>query len=273
MLIPTLLYTIAIPGVLALALALIGRRSELAVAIAVSVSTIAASWGVVGRPELLPEDISRWIGHVALVGLVGAIVASSGSARRVWIARGAIALVVCYLVLRPLLAHRWGSAGVLVLAGATLSLVIYSAAVERVLQQSSPRVGMTVALISATAGSIAVAASGSLIVGQVGGGLATAIGALWALTVLRPARAVVVAHVLAPVVWAVVAIGMLYAAMPLHVAVLALLPPVVAYGGLLAPPRLRTAVAVVLALAAAAATIGLAARPPPVVEEADYGYE
>ncbi len=273
MLIPTLLYTIAIPGALALAIALIGRRRELTIALAVAASTIAASWGVVGQPELLPDDISRWIGHVAIAGLVGAVVATSGNARRIWIARIAIAVVVCYMVLRPLLDHRWGSGGVLVLAGATLSLVIYTAAVERVLQQSSPRVGTTIALISATAGSIAAAASGSLVIGQVGGGLAAGVGALWALTLVRPARAVVLAHVLAPVAWAIVVIGLLYAAMPLHVAVLALLPPVVACGGLLAPPRFRATVALALALAVIAATLGLAVKPPPVVEEADYGYQ
>lgn len=267
MLFPALLYAVAIPGALALAIALLGKRREPAVAAAVAVAAIAASWGIVGRPSLVPDDISQWLGHIAVVGLIGAVLA-----KRPWTARVVIAVVTGYLVIRPVL-HRWGTGGeLLVLGGGMLSLLIYATAIHRVLDQASPRVGTTIALISATASSVATAASGSLVIGEIGGGLATGVGVLWGITLLRPSRATNLAYVIAPVAWAVVVIGLLYAAMPLHVAVLALLPPIVACGGLLVPRR-GAVVSIALAVLATAATVGLAAKPPPVVEEADYGYE
>jgi len=276
LLISTLLYSVLIPGVIAFAIALVGRRTELAIATAIFAATIAGSWSVVGRPELVPDDISRWLGHIALLGAIAALASSvfRASERRVWAVRVIAALGVSYLVLRPILAHRWGMpTGLLVVAGAAVTVIVYGGALDQVLRRTSPRVGITVALVSMATSAATVAASGSLTIAQIGGGAAAGVGAVWVLALVRPAAAPSLAYVLAPVSWAVVAIGMLYASMPWHVAVLALSAPLVACLGLFAPRTgLRAAIPVGLALAIAGASVRLAITPPPVEEEAEYGY-
>jgi len=83
-------------------------------ALAGGAATNAGSWGIVGHPELVPVDISQWVGHVAVCGLVAAIVVATRfrtSELRAWCVRSAsaIALLTCYLVVRPLLSHRWST--------------------------------------------------------------------------------------------------------------------------------------------------------------------
>jgi hypothetical protein len=276
LLVSTLLYSVLIPGVIAFAIALVGRRTEIALALAIFAATVAGSWSVVGRPELVPDDISRWLGHLALLGAVAAIASSilRGSERRVWAVRVIAALGASYLVLRPILAHRWGlPTGLVVVGGAAATLVVYGGALDQVLRRTSPRVGITVALVSMATSAATVAASGSLTIAQIGGGAAAGVGAVWVLALVRPAPAPSLAYVVAPISWAVVAIGMLYAAMPWHVAVLALSAPLVACLGLFAPRSgLRAAIPVGLALAIAGVSVRLAVAPPPVEDEAEYGY-
>jgi hypothetical protein len=221
------LYGILLPGVVAVAVIAIARpwRREsdglllpALASVALFAAYVVGHLGLTGTLEFSPIDISNWLPHVAalgaLLGLALAFIRQRRALRSV--AVFAVGVAVIWLVLRPQLAFRFtGATGLLVVLGGGLALGAYYVAVERVLIGESARVGALFAVILAGVAPAIVALSGSLLLGQLGGVVASGVGALAAVALIfnHPALVRALPGFLAMTTGAFIALAYLYASM------------------------------------------------------------
>jgi len=293
MLVQIAVFGVVLPGAVSLATWAVARQlggeksRRVAGAAALFLAVHAASWALFGRPELTPLDVTGWVVHVAGIALVAGVIAALAQREKSlpWIARGAGAIAIAYLILRPLLAHQFtGVAAPLAVVAAAVTLMIYWLCLDQAVSRSTPRAGATVMLVIAAATAAAAGASGTVIVAQLGGAAAAGIGALWLVCLRSPDRELIRGSVpvAAAVGWSVTALATLYAAMSITVAAAVLATPVVAVvanavvSRRWADSRRARVLVVAATLVAAAAVVAVAVtdgRSLDPAAGADYGYD
>ena len=233
---------------------------------------LAAAYGVgftllLGWPALPPLDVTHatpWLAVIAAA--IAALPARAGAVRGA--AVGALGLLTGALLVSPLLGHGLSTASAalhIFLVGATFAL--FDRGLERAVTGLEPRSG-TLAVTTLTAGvATVVLFSDVASLAQVTGGLAAALGALFAVGLWRPAAAdisratPVIATILASTLWSAV----LYANGRYEVVALLAATPLVLWRlrPILANPRraiLTLAIPTAIALLPIGAAAGLAAR-------------
>lgn len=272
------------PLVVALAVAALATRwarlRRASGALALGAGALAGHLAWLGWPRT-PLVLDGWLVVVAALALVGAVVERTALAER-RAATHALRIVVAALVGAALLRAKapywepgqvWGTAA-LVALGVALAGALLDGAARRAAAPGWDLVTCW-ALAVATAG--ALHAGGSYRLALLAGGVAVALGVLFALRALdrRPERTadltVGLAAVLAPVLGALTARNTVYGEEPLATATLLALAPGGALAARLARARLGratepVALALVVVLAAAAAAIAIP------VEEPGYPY-
>ena len=282
MLVPLILYAMLIPGaVAALVFVALGQpwrepaRGRAAVmGPAIALGFLASYWGIAGSPAAVPVDVADWLPHIAAAAaLASAIETALASRAARWVARAAVSFGAAWLLFLPpgSDASPDMAEAVLAIAGSGLALM----ACWHLLAQSAADpgehrlVGAALAILVAGSAAAAVAASGSLKVGQLAGAVAAGCGALFAAMLLfaRAPRLDSAAGVIASITGSALILGLVYSELPTpSLALVALALPAYAlirnltHGRLSA--RLATAVRLGLVAALVAVAVGLAAMPP-----------
>ncbi|MEL6186325.1 MAG: hypothetical protein AAFU79_17000 [Myxococcota bacterium] len=194
-----LILSVVLPIVVATALVSIGHQlwrpgspvagGRWSVALAPSLGALAAIWAVKSLPGLPPSDYSQWAVWMSLLAAVGVLVLDrTGAPPAAHLGfRGLISLLVPFLVLSPLVNGSWGLgttlAWVLGAGGAIfLAWTVIDAQREAV---KGPKIPLALT-IWGTAGAIALAASGTMLLGQETGGATATLGVITVLGLLRP---------------------------------------------------------------------------------------
>lgn len=251
-LIEAALYGVMVPVVVAGAILMITFRSRApdrdrsstgwAVALALGAGYVAGYLTLLGLPPFPPVEANQWI---VLLAIVAALLALVDSFHRTpgWLRHGLrllLSFAVPWLVLGPMREHTW-STGESLLWSAGSGLVLFGliTAAETTTRQSRG-VSMPLSLLTLGVGtSLVLALSGSALLGQLGGVLSAALGAVLVFAWWRPdvemsrGPAAVVLVVLAGL-WLS---GYFYAEVPAASALLLLGAPGVVWLVLLTPLR------------------------------------
>ena len=192
MLIEAALWTVVIPGSVALIILTLAWRSGSLLQV-VSGSFAAGSgflvgyFGLRGLPGILPIDVTGWLFYAALAGIVvGSLHGSFEYNLSLRIAiRGGLLLFITWLFLQPLMEHTWsmavGSAWLVLLAG----IIFVSWQVIDKLSDT-PGVFVPLSLLLLTSGSsVVLALSGSIMLAQLGGVLAATLGAFLLVSIFK----------------------------------------------------------------------------------------
>jgi hypothetical protein len=261
-----LVFGILAPGAIALAVSALARpwradAGELEVA-ALAAAGIAAAYlavhrAIAGELSLAPVDVSGWLPHLVLAA-AGAAIAGARAARGAsWLLRAAVSAGAAYLLLRPQLDHQLeGAVGAVALAGAAGLLLAYWALLDRAVARASARVGAVLPVIATGACAAGAALSGTLLIGQLVGGVAAALGGVMVLALASPTAPLARAAVAPAAVtgWAAVVYASFYATMgPMVGAELLALPAAVIALQMATARRGRLAEALPVAAAAAVA--------------------
>jgi hypothetical protein len=272
-----LLYVVVVPALVAALLVVVagwaGRRAGLAgagqaaVALALGAGTIAACFGI-ARPTFPPIDVTHRIPWLVLsavlLGLFESIQPSPAWAR--WENRLLLAVLVLGVVLEPVRREDWTTPrNLAVEAGLVLAVLVAWVNLETWAARR-PTAALGPALLVVTAGAaVAVMFSGYAVLGQIGGGLTAALGAVWVLSWWLPDRSLSRGGVPVLIVCltTILIMGNVYAKLPPVAAFLLALAPLTAWLARLGPAR-RLAqwqsalLAVALTLVPVGVAVGLA---------------
>ncbi len=173
---PSTLVWIALPGVVCALLLLSGRpRREkpwagdryLAPA-ALGLAYVAGHFALFGV-DLTPHDATHWLPHVALLGILAALV-SAGRARGLALVVGLVAAALgAYVLLRPLAAQMSGARFAMVLAAIATAATLAGALLRVSLAKANAPAGGGLLVLIGTVTAALCGASGTLTIGQFGG--------------------------------------------------------------------------------------------------------
>ncbi|MCG8418934.1 MAG: hypothetical protein MJE77_13435 [Proteobacteria bacterium] len=292
MLVQLALYGVLIPALVAGVIVVVAGRAwrtegsaPAIVGPGLAAGFVAGYWGLLGAPAAIPIDVTGWLPHLAVLAAVACAVENGISSRAVhWAGRLVVSLVTAWLLLRPLAGSSWTTGQAMVTtAGFGLVLLATWYFIARAATGEHRLVGVGLAILLAASTAAAVAASGSLLVGQLTGAMAAGLGALFVAMLVFAAipTADKAAGVVAIVTGGAAILGFAYSQLPV-VSLLLLAIVIPAYmavctviGDRLAS-RLATAIRLGVAAVIAAAAIGLAAMPPAADggsgDDYDYAY-
>ncbi len=221
-----LLYGVVLPLVGSTLILLAGRllpaRSQPSISVLAAVLAFtAAQIALTGRPELPPSEASQW-----LVWLLPALLilglAVEGLPRLVQALSAALAVVgTLYLLLRPMVQWTWESNWVAagwLLGYSLLAGLIHVGLAGLAGSQSERRLPRFSAIGLLTAAAIALAATGSLMLGQLAGAMAAALGPLALAKPRSVAFPPLLVYLLALLLAALLAMGVCYSNLPLPLA-------------------------------------------------------
>jgi hypothetical protein len=195
-----LLYMVAVPAVVAALLVVLagwaGRRvgltgaGQAAVALALGAGAIAAQLGI-ARPAFPPIEVTDrvpWLVVAAvLLGVFESIHPSPAWAR--WENRVLLAVLVLGVVLGPVLSDDWPSRRDLARQGGLVLVVLVAWVGLETLAAGRSTAALGPSLLAlAAASAAALLLSGSVVLGQIGGGLAAALGVVWIVSWWLPDR-------------------------------------------------------------------------------------
>ena len=173
---PSTLVWIALPGVVCALLLLSGRPQRkqawagdryLAPA-ALGIAYVAGHFALFGV-DLTPHSATHWLPHVALIGVLTALIAA-GRSRGVALAVGVVATTLgAYVLLRPLAAQMSGARFAMVLAAIAAAATLAGALLTISLAKAkAPAGGALLFLVGAVTAALC-GASGTITIGQFGG--------------------------------------------------------------------------------------------------------
>lgn len=253
MLADLLLDTVAVPAALT-AIALVARAG---IGVAVAIGYLGAHYMILGAPSLVPVSATGWLPHAAILAAVASLLDRDSTPRSaVWLGRGAMAVALAWFLLSAARMYQWGAIeGVLWTAAFASALVASLWALRAVADEHDGRATMLYYGVLAAGGALALVFSGTMVVGQLEGGLATAIGTAFIAVAIRrsafdPRTA---AAPVGTLLWAMWSIGFLYAEMPATALLLLLATPAALVAARIAFARRLRPVAVFAAHLAAAA--------------------
>jgi hypothetical protein len=233
-----------------------------AVALALGAGEIAAH-GVNAMPAFPPVEVTDripWLVLAALLlGICESIRPSPGWAR--WENRMLLILLAMGLILGPVLGATWPSRSDLAWQGGlvVLLLVVWASLEVLAARRSTAVLGPSLLVVAASAGA-SLLVSGSLVLGQLGLGLASTLAAVWVLSWWLPDRSMSRGGV--PVLVASYAAllieGHVYSALPLASAVLLAVAPLTAWAGFVGLSRLAPWQGALLGAAATLVPAGVA---------------
>ena len=227
MLLDLLINTIASPAALtAIVLAVRGGTG-----VAVAAGYLGAHWMIAGAPSLVPTSAVGWLPHAAVFAAIASLIEGPRIPRHfAWIGRCAMAVALAWFVLRAARLYQWGTVqGLMWTAGFAVALVASLWSLREVANQHDRRATLLYYGLLAAGGAITLVFSATVIVAQLEGGLAAAIGVAFLATVVWGARfdPRAAATPVATLLWAMWAIGFLYAEMPAAALMLLLSTPAV----------------------------------------------
>lgn len=194
-----LILSVVLPIVLATLLVTIGHRlwradvpvagGRWSVVLAPSLGALAAIYAVKSLPGLPPADASQWAIWASVVAAIGTLVldGTRAPAAAHLALRAAVALGAPFHILYPLVHDTWSTGVTAAWVGVSAAAIfatwtVIDAQAERVL---GPKVPL-VLLLWGTAGAVALAASGTMLLGQETGGATATLGVIMVLGLLRP---------------------------------------------------------------------------------------
>jgi hypothetical protein len=258
-----------------------GRRGGLAgsgpaaVALALGAGALAAQFR--NAPPAFPpvevtDRIAWLVGAAMLLGFCESVRPAPGWAR--WENRLLLTIVTLALVLGPVLGEDWPNRPALARQGGAVALLLAAWLNLEALaaRRSTAVVGPSLLVVAASAAA-ALLLSGSIVLGQLGGGLAAALGAVWVVSWWMPDLSLARGGI--PVLVATVAslliVGHVYAFLPASSAYLLAASPLAAWVGFVGPARRLAAwqsalLAAVATLIPAAVAVGLAIAASPGYE-------
>jgi len=274
-----------IAGVFVLLLSRFGdpeRGSGLGVALGLAFGFSAGQVALVGWPGLLPVDATYRLLHLALAGAAVGVgeVLWKGKAPLLWALRGALAALVLGLLLRSVMEHTWeGNEAVFWLAGLFVAVLVFATVLEQLGRTTRGFELPFLLVLLTSAGSGALVLAHSAFLGQLGGALAAALGAVGVVALIRPSIRLSPGGV--PVVTAVYSAlllcGYFFATLPASSAVLLWLAPGAAALGGVGPLAKRPSwqvlvlrVVLLLIVAGVAVYLAYAGNVPSAGD--DYGY-
>ncbi len=244
MILSALLYGVLLPAALAAAVYFgslrgrtgepRGRAGEIALPVAVGLGFVAGFVGVSEVPGIPPVTTSGWLPLFAFAtAAAGAVAAWAAPSRAAVCALTvAIAAATMWITVRPVIEHSWtANQATIWLAG----LVLAVSAVTLGAEMTGKRAGdnALLAALGASAGmiAIAVALSGSALLGQTGGVLGSVCGILFFLNLREPPTSSGAAAITTmPLLAALVANGYFYASLHAAGAAILLCSPLAALG-------------------------------------------
>lgn len=226
--------------------ALRGATARAAPPIAVALGFVAGYAAVLGVPRIPPLDTINWLFYAApTLGALGAVDSSlpSASGRIARIARILLVMGLCvlfvWLLARPMLVYAWTDwRGPLYIGAIALVMATVWLSLDLLRKRGgATSLHLTLLLLAAVAAAI-VAMSGSQKLGQIGGMLTAALGAVALLGLLRPsavASGITLLFALMYVALITTASEQLYANLTHTNAALLLAAPLCAWAGELVP--------------------------------------
>jgi hypothetical protein len=259
----------------------VGRRAGLAggdqaaVALGLGAGALAAQL-VNARPAFPPVEVTDripWIVAAAmLLGLCESVRPSPGWAR--WENRLLLTALVLGLILGPVLGEDWPTRSALARQGG-LALVLLAAWANLeslASRRSTAMLGPALLVVAASAG-VALMMSGSLVLGQLGLGLASALAAAWVVSwwLRGPSLRRGGIPVLFATYGALLIVGHIYSGLPAPAAYLLAAAPLAAWVGFVGPTRRlaawqATLLGALATLVPAAVAMGLAIAASPRYE-------
>ncbi|MBI1923763.1 hypothetical protein HYR99_05885 [Candidatus Poribacteria bacterium] len=212
--------------------------------LALGAGYIVGHAGVIGWPPFPPVEATQWLVYLAIAAsAVGLLEARWG--RSTWVRWGVRLLLLgmtLWLLLRPMLKHNWGPGeAVAWLAGLGIALLLFWGGLDALVKRLSGVSLPLTLLIVAAGGSVVLGLSGSLLLGQLEGALAAALGVSLVVAWWRPAMSL--ARSALPVVTVLLAglwmAGYFYAQVPAASALLLAVAPMAAWVGQI--PSMRRA--------------------------------
>jgi hypothetical protein len=241
-----------------------GRGGAAAAGPALAAGFVAGYLVVAGLPKGTPAETWQWLLPIAAAAAVLAS-AEGFAARRApllrWAPRLALASFAAWAALLP--DHRTAPG----LAGAALGIAALGGGLEGAAARAGPRSSLAIVLAAAAAAAVSLGVSGSMLLGQMGGGLAAAAGACLLLTVRFPPGVGAVPAVAATVLGSLLLDGVELTDMPRITALLVAAAPLAAWAPVPASwsgtRRAALArIALVVLVAGAGAAVAVAESPP-----------
>jgi hypothetical protein len=225
----------------------VGRRAGMAraapasVALALGAGALAARLGTTPLPHQFPPiDVTDWIPVIVLtamlLGVCESLRPSPGWAR--WENRLLLALLVLRLILGPLPDIDWTTRQNLAwLAGLVVAVLFAWANLEALAARRSTAALSPSILVTAASTTVALLLSGSLVLAQIGAGLASALGIIWLLSWWLPDRSLSPGGipVLVATLGALLIEGQVYAGLAPAAALLLVSAPLAAWLGFAGP--------------------------------------